>query len=34
MLTVKAIGNAKPKDMPYKLGDGGGLYLAIQPNVR
>lgn len=32
MLTVKEIDTAKPKDKPFKLGDGGGLYLAIQPN--
>jgi hypothetical protein len=32
MLTVKAIDNAKPKAKPYKLGDGGGLYLEVQPN--
>ncbi|TAF12391.1 MAG: DUF4102 domain-containing protein, partial [Alphaproteobacteria bacterium] len=24
--------NAKPKDKPYKLADGGGLYLEIMPN--
>lgn len=24
--------NAKPKEKPYKLGDGGGLYLLINPN--
>ncbi|MBL8415812.1 MAG: integrase arm-type DNA-binding domain-containing protein [Propionivibrio sp.] len=32
MLTVKAIDNAKLKAKPYKLGDGGGLYLEVQPN--
>jgi hypothetical protein len=24
--------NAKPKEKPYKLSDGGGLYLEIMPN--
>ena len=24
--------NAKPKEKPYKLADGGGLYLLIRPN--
>lgn len=28
-LTVKQIENAKPKDKPYKLSDGRGLYLYI-----
>lgn len=28
-LTDKLIKNAKPKDKPYKLADGGGLYLEI-----
>ncbi len=28
-LTDKIIKNAKPKDKPYKLADGGGLYLEI-----
>ncbi len=32
MLTVKAIDSAELKAKPYKLGDGGGLYLEIQPN--
>jgi integrase len=27
-----AIRNAKPKDRPYKLNDGGGLVLLVQPN--
>ena len=31
-LTVKAIENAKPKEKPYKLSDGGGLYLLVNPN--
>jgi hypothetical protein len=31
-LTHFDIKNAKPGPKPYKLFDGGGLYLAIQPN--
>ncbi len=31
-LSVLAIRNATPKDKPYRLTDGGGLYLEIQPN--
>ncbi len=31
-LTVIACKNAKPKEKPYKLADGGGLYLLIKPN--
>lgn len=30
-LTDTAIRNAKPKDKPYKVGDGAGLYLLINP---
>lgn len=30
-LTKKACDNAKPKEKPYKLADGGGLYLQITP---
>jgi hypothetical protein len=30
-LTDTAIRNAKPKDKPYKLSDGSGLYLLIHP---
>lgn len=30
-LTVTAITAAKPKSKPYKLADGGGLYLLVQP---
>lgn len=30
-LTDTAVKNAKPKDKPYKLSDGGGLYLLIKP---
>lgn len=32
MLTVKAIDAAKPKDKPYKITDGAGLYLEVSPN--
>jgi hypothetical protein len=31
-LTDKAIKNAKPKKKDYRLSDGGGLYLVVQPN--
>ena len=31
-LTHFDIQNAKPKAKPYKLADGGGLYLLVQPN--
>lgn len=31
-LTDFTIGNAKPKAQPYKLGDGGGLYLQVNPS--
>jgi len=30
-LTQLQIRNAKPKDKPYKLADGGGLYLEVTP---
>jgi hypothetical protein len=30
-LTDIQVRNAKPKDKPYKLADGGGLYLEIMP---
>ncbi|WML90867.1 integrase arm-type DNA-binding domain-containing protein [Thiothrix lacustris] len=30
-LTIKEIEHSKPKDKPYKLSDGGGLYLLINP---
>lgn len=30
-LTVKAVEAAKPKDKPYKLADGEGLYLFVSP---
>jgi len=31
MLTIKEIDTAKPKEKPYKLSDGQGLYLEIAP---
>ena len=31
-VTDTAIKNAKPKDKPYKLSDGGGLYLLVKPS--
>lgn len=31
-LTNTACRNAKPKEKPYKLADGGGLYLLVNPN--
>ncbi len=31
-LTLFAIQNAKPKEKPYKLSDGEGLHLFVQPN--
>ncbi|ADL55837.1 tyrosine-type recombinase/integrase [Gallionella capsiferriformans] len=31
-LTELAVKNAKPKDKPYKLSDGGGLFLLVQIN--
>ena len=34
MLTALEVKNAKPKEKPYKLTDGGGLYLYITPNGR
>lgn len=33
-LTDIAIRNAKPKEKPYKLSDGGGLFLWVQPTGR
>ena len=30
-LTDKTVSNAKPKDKPYKLTDGNGLYLLVNP---
>ena len=32
MLTNTALRAAKPKEKPYKLSDGGGLYLLVNPN--
>jgi integrase len=32
MLTNTAVKNAKPKEKPYKLTDGDGLYLLVKPN--
>lgn len=32
MLTDTAVRAAKPRSKPYKLADGGGLYLLVQPN--
>jgi hypothetical protein len=31
-LTSLAIQNARPKQKPYKLADGDGLHLLVQPN--
>ena len=31
-LTHPVLRAAKPREMPYKLGDGGGLYLLVNPN--
>jgi Arm DNA-binding domain len=31
-LTQLAIKNAKPREKPYKLRDGNGLYLLVSPN--
>lgn len=31
-LTAIACKNAKPKEKPYKIADGGGLYLEVMPN--
>src|SRR3546814_12510658 len=31
-LSEFGVRNAKPQEKPYKLADGGGLYLLIQPN--
>ncbi len=30
-LTELQAENAKPKDRPYKLTDGGGMFLLVQP---
>lgn len=34
MLTVIGVKNAKPKERPYKIADGKGLYLFVLPNGR
>jgi len=31
-LTDTAVKSTKPKDTPYKLSDGGGMYLLVKPN--
>ncbi|MDC9613525.1 Arm DNA-binding domain-containing protein, partial [Xenorhabdus khoisanae] len=31
-LTARQVDTAKPKEEPYKLADGGGLYLLVNPN--
>ncbi|MFA5969218.1 MAG: Arm DNA-binding domain-containing protein [Sphingomonas sp.] len=31
-LSDMAIRKAKPREKPYKLADGGGLYLQVQPS--
>ena len=31
-LTDTAVRTAKPKDKPYRLADGGGLYVEVMPN--
>lgn len=31
-LTARQVETAKPKEKPYKLADGGGLYLLVNPN--
>ncbi|WEP26374.1 tyrosine-type recombinase/integrase [Escherichia coli] len=31
-LNARQVETAKPKDKPYKLGDGGGMYLEVFPN--
>lgn len=31
-LSARQVDTAKPKDKPYKLSDGGGLYLLVNPN--
>lgn len=32
MLTPSTVTNAKPRAKPYKLADGGGMYLLVNPN--
>lgn len=31
-LNARLVETAKPKDKPYKLADGGGMYLEVFPN--
>lgn len=31
-LNARQVETAKPKDKPYKLADGGGMYLEVFPN--
>ncbi|EIL37636.1 putative integrase, partial [Escherichia coli O26:H11 str. CVM10026] len=31
-LTARQVETAKPKDKIYKIADGGGLYLQVNPN--
>ncbi|CAH1207879.1 hypothetical protein NTGBS_720006 [Candidatus Nitrotoga sp. BS] len=31
-LTNEVVQEAKPKDKPYKMADGGGMFLQVQPN--
>lgn len=31
-LNALQVETAKPKDKPYKMADGGGLYLLVNPN--
>jgi hypothetical protein len=30
-LTITGINAAKPREKPYKLSDGGGMYLLVNP---
>ncbi len=34
MLTPSAVANAKPREKAYKMADGGGLFLLVNPNGR
>ncbi|EMO2528050.1 DUF4102 domain-containing protein, partial [Pluralibacter gergoviae] len=31
-LNARQVETAKPQEKPYKLADGGGLYLLVKPN--
>lgn len=33
-LTARQVETAKPKEKPYKLADGGGLYLLVNPMAK